>query len=358
MLGLLFITSLTGLGLAGLYFWLRTIARLREFQVILPVRPTFETPFGLVDVTIMFFTWIAGQFGSTLLAIWWLQIDPTDLPAAGAAALGQMTGIVALGQLLSTTAGMLLIYVRYLRWDIFGWQRSFIGRDIRLGGIAFVMVVPAILVLQWLLTWLVKYNHSTLDVLSDSRSLLTIGCTWLAAVIVAPLCEEIFFRGVLQAWLQRLADLRSVSLDQLIVGGWNGDESVTVIAPEISNSDSDLEISGIGVPSADDPNPYRSPSAASGWLSTGRPNRQQAERLIPVALSPARTSWMPIIVSATIFASVHLGQGAAPIPLFVLGLVLGFLYRQTGSILSCIVLHLGLNAFSMFWFTVQVLSHR
>lgn len=356
MLGFLFITSLTSLGLAGLYFWLRTIARLQQFQVILPARPTFETPFGLVDVTIMFFTWIAGQFGFTMVAIWWLQIDPTDWPAAGAEALGQMTGIVAVGQLLSTVAGMLMIYVRYLRWDIFGWQRSFIGPDIRLGGIAFVMVVPSILMLQWLLTWLVKYNHSTLDVLSDSRSLLTIGCTWLAAVIVAPLCEEIFFRGVLQAWLQRLVDLRSVSLDQLIVGGWNGAESVAVNAPEISNSDS--EISGFAAPSVDDPNPYRSPLAASGGLSSGRPNRQQAERLGPLSWSSARTSWMPIIVSATIFAAVHIGQGAAPIPLFVLGLVLGFLYRQTGSILSCIVLHLGLNAFSMFWFTVQVLSHQ
>ena len=62
-----------------------------------------------------------------------------------------------------------------------------------------------------------------------------------------------------------------------------------------------------------------------------------------------------MIVSAAVFGLAHVGQGAAPIPLFVFGLALGYLYRQTGSILPCIVLHMGLNGFSMFWFTMQIL---
>jgi membrane protease YdiL (CAAX protease family) len=36
-------------------------------------------------------------------------------------------------------------------------------------------------------------------------------------------------------------------------------------------------------------------------------------------------------------------------------MVLGYLYRKTGSISSCIVLHMMLNGFTMFWFTLQVL---
>ena len=54
------------------------------------------------------------------------------------------------------------------------------------------------------------------------------------------------------------------------------------------------------------------------------------------------------------FAAVHYGQGLAPVALFLFGLALGFLYRQTGSIVPCIVLHFFLNFFSMFWLSLDL----
>jgi hypothetical protein len=53
---------------------------------------------------------------------------------------------------------------------------------------------------------------------------------------------------------------------------------------------------------------------------------------------------MPIIVSSLLFALMHLGQGPAPIALFVFSLVLGFLYRQTHRLWPSMVVHCLLNA--------------
>ena len=55
------------------------------------------------------------------------------------------------------------------------------------------------------------------------------------------------------------------------------------------------------------------------------------------------TSWWPIVVTSVLFAMIHFGQGAAPIPLFFLSLGLGYLYRQTGSVIPPMIVHMVLN---------------
>ncbi len=59
-----------------------------------------------------------------------------------------------------------------------------------------------------------------------------------------------------------------------------------------------------------------------------------------------RAYW-PIVASSAVFAALHLGQGAAPIPLFVLALGLGFLYRQTGCIAVPMIVHMVLNGLTL-----------
>jgi membrane protease YdiL (CAAX protease family) len=60
-----------------------------------------------------------------------------------------------------------------------------------------------------------------------------------------------------------------------------------------------------------------------------------------------RAYW-PIVVSSLLFAAVHIGgQGAAAIPLFVLALGLGYLYRQTGCIAAPLVVHMVLNGLTL-----------
>jgi membrane protease YdiL (CAAX protease family) len=53
--------------------------------------------------------------------------------------------------------------------------------------------------------------------------------------------------------------------------------------------------------------------------------------------------WWPLFASSFVFAMMHFGQGAAPIPLFCLSLGLGYMYRQTASLVAPFVVHAVLN---------------
>jgi len=62
----------------------------------------------------------------------------------------------------------------------------------------------------------------------------------------------------------------------------------------------------------------------------------------------------PILLSSLAFAVAHVGQGLAWVPLFFFGLVVGYLARQTGSILPGIILHGLFNAVSVVLVLLQL----
>jgi len=57
--------------------------------------------------------------------------------------------------------------------------------------------------------------------------------------------------------------------------------------------------------------------------------------------------WLPIIITAVLFGLAHTGYGPEPIPLFFLGLILGYLYQRTHRILPCIITHAIFNLFTV-----------
>lgn len=63
----------------------------------------------------------------------------------------------------------------------------------------------------------------------------------------------------------------------------------------------------------------------------------------PLPRTPAPRRW-PVLVSSVMFALLHLGQGPAPVPLFVLALGMGYLYRQTHRQMPSLVMHGCFNA--------------
>ena len=75
-----------------------------------------------------------------------------------------------------------------------------------------------------------------------------------------------------------------------------------------------------------------------GWLQTKEP---PLERGAAVGLT------------AALFAVAHYGQGLAWLPLFALGLVLGWIVRRTGSLVPAILLHAMFNAVSVVLLLVQ-----
>lgn len=67
-------------------------------------------------------------------------------------------------------------------------------------------------------------------------------------------------------------------------------------------------------------------------------------------LEPREPRWggaTAIALSSLAFAGAHVGQGMAWVPLFFFGLVVGYLARQTGSIVPGIILHGLFNAVSV-----------
>ena len=179
--------------------------------------------------------------------------------------------------------------------------------------------------IQLILTQYVEYTHTTLSLLQDNPTAAGIAATWLMAVIVAPITEEIFFRGILQSWLQRQHFFGFEAKAEQIFGGWTRYR----VNPNLDRGSMMLHQSGLQ-------------SYQPIKVYSDLPNQK-------------RLSWSPIVISSLLFAGVHFGQGPAPIPLFVFGLALGYVYRQTGSILSCIVIHMLLNGITMLLVTAETL---
>jgi membrane protease YdiL (CAAX protease family) len=341
MLSVLFYCSFSALIVGSIPLWWTATNRKRLGGQFLELRKRDGSPFGFIDVAVMFLFWFLGQIVSIGVAFWLFDLDSNAVTELAGAKKAWFTVLVNVGQLAAMLAAVAFLFFRYKKLSTLGWQPENLRRDLILAGFAFAMVVPSILALQWLLTLFLDYRHSTLEMLANNADALTVIASWFGAVLVAPVCEEIFFRGVLQSWLQRLRPGVFAKSDYILIGGWDpSDADEEPVSPQ---APADTNLAG----PHDDGNPYSAPraSGANGLvvdsLSTGK--------------SWTSSSYWPIVITAAMFSLAHAGQGPAPIPLFFFGLALGYVYQKTGSIVPCILLHMMLNGFSMFWFTLQVL---
>lgn len=293
-----------------------------------------KLPLGLVDVLLAFVMWMTGQMvglAITLAIVGGEELDPSSMSAEHHTVLGYAVGICT-----AATTGLTLVYLyaRYQDPKVFGGSLKNLGRDIGLGCLVFMCFVPTTFLVQAGLTQVWEYEHPTLDLISPDASLITILSAWWMAVVVAPVSEEFFFRGVLQGWLSRLF-VRNVRPEATLTGGWPGRYSdvVSVVAEGLGSSVTQGEQT-----------PYESPTtSAVGERVPDEPPLYVAQ------------TWIPVVVSSLLFALVHIGQGPAPIPIFVFALGLGMVYRQTGRIVPCIVAHFLLNFFSMSVYTIEQL---
>ena len=353
MLDIIFLICFLSIGSAGLASWVAVIWRKKRGQDLLGrlgERNLIGSPYGLIDVFLVFFAWLGGQVIAVGVAMLIMGISQADLDTLSGEKEAKLLGIVGLAQLVGIMVSLAVLHARYGRGRIqaIGLQPGNVAKDIALGFMTFVMVIPIVLSIQWLLALIYEYDHPSLEMLNKEAHPFTFVIVWFAAGLVAPVCEEVFFRGTLQAWLQRLGPERMKS-DQILVGGWDEDgptaKSVAKPAP-VSSQGSEASANQSGS------NPYQAPQSSSYPASEYQGSEATAD-LQPSSWT-TQSHW-PIYATAAIFAGLHIGQGAAPIPLFVLAVVLGYLYRKTESILPCIVLHMLLNTFSLFWYTLSVL---
>ncbi|MDX1964466.1 MAG: CPBP family intramembrane glutamic endopeptidase [Pirellulales bacterium] len=182
-------------------------------------------------------------------------------------------------------------------------------------GILFWLILcPPLLLLQSLLIQFFPQLHPLMELLKRLKTTAAPGAflglfTWisLSVVIMAPLTEELLFRGLLQNWLRR---------------------RLAVWSPPSPAIDPNMEQT------------EQAPRQFFGW-----------ERRLNQA-APA------IVLTSLVFALMHLGQGPAPIPIFFLSLGLGLLFELTGRLWPGIVVHLMLNLTStiLLWLELQSLK--
>ena len=348
----------SSISLISLVFWIKAFSRIKQKQELIPYQRS-ECVLGFIDVVAIFLVWMGSLIakGVALLVINGFQ--PMESQSSDAISTNSNVdrfaeqGILllylsaAIGIAALLLAGAFLV-IRYKTTNVFGLRFDNLSKQIGHGVTVFVMLFPLVMLIQWLLSMIVKYDHPILSALAENPTFVSISGCWAAAVLTAPLLEEFLFRGVFHHWLERLS-VSKLSSDQLIIGGGNIVEPNSS-EPREASTDSFVTAEPVTPNNAVDvtnvagaPNPYEPPT------------RPAIHPVSVTAANQQRFAYWPIFISSLCFALVHLGQGLAPFPLFILAVGLGYLFRQTGSLIACITVHFLLNFYSMFVFTVMIL---
>jgi len=136
--------------------------------------------------------------------------------------------------------------------------------------------------------------------------------------VMAPWFEEFFFRGVVLTWV-----LRAWYRPWILVG-WS------------------FAFSCLAIRSVSEPQ-FGAYGGALGFSALGAVIMGCCQRL-PTTY-PKRTI-LAVVSTSLLFAAVHSSVWPSPVPLFVLGLGLGYLTARSGSIVPAIVVHALFNAVS------------
>ena len=287
------------LALLSIPLWFRFV---RQFPNVDAFRDSLPVPgkLGFVDVGLIFFMTQLIQLGGIYLGCGILGVpnslaNPEVEPTTGFRLIG------VLSQLLACASSMAIICLRYREGvSIFGFRFERIRRDLKLGLLAFIMIIPGVLAIHSLISLLIPYQHETLSAMgkTDVYGILSLA---LGAVVAAPIYEEFFYRGAMLSWLLRFSYLAPRDLMAWVYGGPAG-------------------------------------------TYTGQPEDSKLEESTSIS---GRTLWSSVFFSAAMFGLMHAGQGGAPIALTLLAVALGYLFVRTGSLLPCIVVHFLLNAMTV-----------
>lgn len=102
----------------------------------------------------------------------------------------------------ATLVGIGVLRAAGASWAAIGFPGGRWRDDLRLAGGALALVLAPLLALAAALDRIVPYRHPVVAFLQEHRDPVAIGLVILAAVVVAPVAEEFFFRRVLQGWLE------------------------------------------------------------------------------------------------------------------------------------------------------------
>ncbi len=297
------------------------------------------TILALVFVSMLVQSWTAGALGAFTNSEFFKQRygpefhqqllgkTSSEAKTLAQARLSLWAATLAFGPQLAAALAVLFFFGNARPYQ-FGWTGQRLGRNLLLGVLAWLVCMPWILTLnllvtEWYRTWLGgKPEPHELERLAAAHpSSLEWLLLVLSATVLAPVWEELLFRGVLLSW----ARVRSRNADVLAV--WSLGLMLLLrsghIAAAINSGDrGDLELEAQPV----------------------------AFTLLMMALYEAvkflrpSTALAATYATALLFANAHALVWPSPVPLFFLGLALGGLAVRTQSLVGPMVLHCLFNA--------------
>jgi membrane protease YdiL (CAAX protease family) len=184
------------------------------------------------------------------------------------------------------------------------WPQFF--ADVRLGATMWAASLVPIYAIMVALNFALEptEGHPLVERLVENHSLGMMAAAMFTAVVAAPLYEEAAFRLVLQGWLERVEYFARRRTPVAEIEGDAVDEDGVVRRSEF-------------------------------------------------LYAPAQTQWLPIAVSGTLFGLAHWGHGVSPVPLVLLGFILGYAYQRTHRIVPCITCHVMFNGFTFLMLALQ-----
>ena len=273
--------------------------RVRSRLPLLEPEPRIAPFWTLAEFFVCFGMFIICIAASQRVGRGWMSPETVERLEAGTFEPSMQTSQDMLVLIVSSTVASMLAMLSVMVWmnltsvrelKRFGLWLSL--NDLKLGSKAAFLVLPPVLLLSTVINSWVTYKHSVIDTLGANPTLAVLFGIAFSTVLLTPIFEEFTFRVLLQGGAEQLS--RRVQ--------------------------------------------------ATGTLQ--RQSEAPEWEVIP-ASEVATWSWWPVVMASGTFAALHIGQGAAPVPLFFLSLALGYIYRQTGRIGPCIVVHAILNAFTV-----------
>ena len=264
----------------------------RRIKLGLPLLDQWSVSSSRLDLFDMVFTLVI-YFGEQVVGISVVveNPDPNDVPNQFLQ-LSPLNSAAGLCTLLTLFLVAPAIYVR--RGDLRSMRIRFdrLTELIRIGLYASLLLIPVTMLINALISiFVTPYSHPVIETLLAEGSVTTLIYTVIAVVIAAPLVEEFVFRGIILTYLHRVFS-----------GNWTTETAILC-------------------------------------RTTAMPSRPD----IPPDLFQIHGA---NLLTSLLFSALHIGQGAAYIPLFILSFGIGYVGNKTGSIIPCVIIHMILNGIS------------
>ena len=304
--------------LASIATWLALITRWRRGKPLLEYEPRSPVPWGApIAMLAVVFVAIALLTPSGIDGGAEQPAPPHPLEVSQRLVGFILFQSAVIGGVLAIVAILYRASLRDLGLPLYADE--FVG-DVRLGIIASLAAVAPVYGVQLLMIYLFgPSEHPLVEMVTSGQP--HVGVVFLAsiaAVVIAPVSEEILFRLLLQGWLEKWEDRRSRPHEVV-----NDEARMTNDECEASAASSfDVRPSSL-----DEPDPPLEP-----W---------------PRGLAGLPRGLLPILISSLLFAVAHFGYGPDPIAIFFLAVILGYVYQRTHRIVPCMVAHALFNSIAM-----------